>query len=136
MSFKTTEEIQRLFAQFVRDTLADLPPEERSRYQEQFRQRADELLRAAADGSGGNQFLDLIGLDSKGPMPFQDLSIAHIESDFDDAVIQSQLHAAAELYFILQHERMKVFQVVNVLLRLFHDGRIRIQRGPGARALY
>ncbi|MFN8640227.1 MAG: hypothetical protein U0802_00655 [Candidatus Binatia bacterium] len=35
---------------------------------------------------------------------------------------QSQLHAAAELYYIYQHrERMKVFQVVGVLLRLFHD---------------
>ena len=48
----------------------------------------------------------------------------------------SQLHAAAELYFIYQHERMKVFQVVDVLLRLFRLGKMRIQRGPGARGLY
>ena len=51
-------------------------------------------------------------------------------------MVQSQIHAAAELYYIYQHERMKVFQVVGVLLRMFHDGRMRIQRGPGARALY
>jgi hypothetical protein len=51
-------------------------------------------------------------------------------------VIPSQLHAAAELYYIYQHERMKVFQAVDVLVRLFHQGRIRIQRGPGARGLY
>ena len=50
--------------------------------------------------------------------------------------MQTQLHAAAELYFIYQHERMKVFQVVGVLLRLFHNGQMRVQRGPGARALY
>ncbi len=31
---------------------------------------------------------------------------------------------------------MKVFQVVEVLLRLFRMGKMRIQRGPGARGLY
>jgi hypothetical protein len=51
-------------------------------------------------------------------------------------VIPTQLHSAAELYYIYQYELMKVFQVASVLLRLFHEGRMRIQRGPGARALY
>jgi hypothetical protein len=59
-----------------------------------------------------------------------------MEPDFDDAVVPSQLHAAAELYYIYQHERMKVFQVILVLQRLFREGRMRIQRGPGARGLY
>jgi hypothetical protein len=31
---------------------------------------------------------------------------------------------------------MRLFQVVQVLLRLFREGRMRIQRGPGARGLY
>jgi hypothetical protein len=31
---------------------------------------------------------------------------------------------------------MKVFQVIQVLQRLFREGRMRIQRGPGARGLY
>jgi hypothetical protein len=31
---------------------------------------------------------------------------------------------------------MKIFQVVEVLRRLFQQGRMRIQRGPGARGLY
>lgn len=136
MSLKTTETIQRLFSQFARDALADLPPEQRARYQEEFQRRAEELLRAAADGTSANPFLDLVGLGARGSTTFEDLSVANIEPDFDDAVTQSQLHAAAELYFIYQHERMKLFQVVGVLLRLFHQGRIRVQRGPGARALY
>jgi hypothetical protein len=51
-------------------------------------------------------------------------------------VTPSQIHAAAELYFIYQNERMKVFQVVDVLRRLFALGRMKIQRGPGARGLY
>src|SRR5262245_20018359 len=136
MSLKTTEEIQRLFSQFTRDTLSNLPPEQRSRYQQELQKRLDELLKGAADGSGPTAFVDLMGLGSKGGIPFENLSYPRIEPDFADSVIQSQLHASADLYYIYQHERMKVFQVLGALLRLFHDGRIRIQRGPGARALY
>jgi hypothetical protein len=51
-------------------------------------------------------------------------------------VVPSQLHAAAELYYIYQHERMGVFRVAEVLRKLYRDGRMRIQRGPGARGLY
>ena len=51
-------------------------------------------------------------------------------------MIPSQLHAAADLYYIFQHERMRVFEVVDVLRHLFQTGRMRIQRGPGARGLY
>src|SRR5262245_8924823 len=135
MSLKTTETLQQLFSQFVRDALAGLPPEQRARFQEQFQQRTEELLRAAADGRARTGFLDLVGLNPEGPLPFDELSVPRIELDFDSAVVQSQLHASAELYYIYQHERMKVFQVVGVLLRLFHEGRIRVQRGPAARAL-
>jgi len=136
MSLKTKEELQRLFTQFVRDSLTGLPPQDRARYQEEFQRRADELLQSGADGGGPTAFLDLIGLGAKGPVTFDEISSPRILPDFAGSVVQSQLHAAAELYFIYQHERMKVFQVVRVLHRLFHDGRMRIQRGPGARALY
>jgi hypothetical protein len=136
MSLKQTETLQQLFSQFMRDSLAGVPPEQRARYQEQFQQRFEDMLRAAADGRQKTAFLDLVGLGPDGALPFEDLSVPRIEADFDSAVVQSQLHAAADLYYIYQHERMKVFQVVGVLLRLFHDGRMRIQRGPGARALY
>jgi hypothetical protein len=136
MSAKTKEELQRLFSQFVRDALADLPPQDRARYQEELQRRADQLLAAGSDGRGATEFLNLIGLGPSGPVQFDEISTPRLQPDFDDAVIQSQLHAAAELYYIYQHERMKVFQVVGVLMRLFHEGRMRIQRGPGARALY
>jgi len=135
MSLNTTETLQRLFSQFMRDALANLPPEERARYQGELEKRAEELLRTG-NGGAPTDFVDLVGLGGRGTIPFGDLAYPRIELDFDDSVIQSQLHAAAELYYIYQHERMKVFQVVTVLLRLFHDGRMRIQRGPGARALY
>jgi hypothetical protein len=136
MSLKTKEDIQKLFSQFVRDSLAGLPPEQRARYQEEFQRHAEELLRTGADGSGPTAFLDLVGLGPRGAVAFEDISTSRLQPDFDDSVVQSQIHAAAELYYIYQHERMKVFQVVGVLMRMFHDGRMRIQRGPGARALY
>jgi hypothetical protein len=136
MSLKNKETLQRLFAQLSRDLLADVPPAERTRYESLFQQRADELVRAATEGKNPSAFTDLIGLGQNGALPFDSVGFPSIQPDFDEAVVPTQLHSAAELYYIYQHERMKVFQVAAVLLRLFHDGRMRIQRGPGARALY
>ncbi len=135
MSFNTTETIQRLWETFLREQLAAVPPEQRQQYEQQFEDRFGELLKNAANG-GADGFLDLIGFGGKGPVEFGNLSYPFIQPDFDDSVVPSQLHAAAELYYIYQHERMKIFQVVNILLRLFHMGKMRIQRGPGARGLY
>ncbi|GAB4226241.1 MAG: hypothetical protein Kow00121_54400 [Elainellaceae cyanobacterium] len=137
MTYQTTETIQRLWNQFLRDQLAAMPPQERQQYEQQLEDRFSELLKGAADGSSSpDSFLDLIGFGGKGPVPFENISYPYIQPDFDDSVVPSQLHAAAELYYIYQHERMKVFQVVEVLQRLFREGRMRIQRGPGARGLY
>ena len=80
--------------------------------------------------------MDLIGFGGKGPVGFGELSHPYIQPDFDDSVVPIQVHAATELYYIYQHERMKILQVVDVLLRLFRLGRMRIQRGPGAGGLY
>jgi hypothetical protein len=137
MTYQTTETIQRLWNQFLRDQLAGMPPEERQQYEQQLEDRFGELLKNAADGSSSpDSFLDLIGFGGKGPVPFENVSYPYIQPDFDDSVVPSQLHSAAELYYIYQHERMKVFQVIQVLQRLFQEGRMRIQRGPGARGLY
>jgi hypothetical protein len=135
MSFKTTETIQRLWETFLREQLEKTPPGEREGLETQFEQRFGELLKGAGDG-GGDGFLDLIGFGGKGPVDFENVNYPYVQPDFDDAVVPSQLHAAAELYYIYQHERMKLFEVVEVLLRLFRLGKMRIQRGPGARGLY
>lgn len=137
MSYNTTETIQRLWATFLREQLASMPAEERKLYEHQLEDRFGELLKDAADGTGSQDgFLDMIGLSGKGPVPFENVSYPYIQPDFDDSVVPSQLHASAELYYIYQHERMKVFQVIQVLQRLFREGRMRIQRGPGAQGLY
>lgn len=135
MSYQTTETIQRLWDDFLRESLASIPPDQRQDYVQQFENRFSELLRNSANG-GSDGFLDLVGFGGQGPVEFENLPYPYISPDFDDSVIPSQLHAAAELYYIYQHERMKVFKVLNVLLDLFRLGKMRIQRGPGARALY
>ncbi|MDR4508924.1 MAG: hypothetical protein MRJ65_11945 [Candidatus Brocadiaceae bacterium] len=135
MEYQTHETIKRLWQKFLTEQLAAMAPEERAKYEQQFEERFEYLIKGAS-ANGGDGFLDLIGFGEKGAPPFEELSYPFIKPDFDAAVSSSQLHAAAELYFIYQHERMKVFKVVDVLRRLFQMGRIRIQRGPGARGLY
>jgi hypothetical protein len=116
--------------------LASLPPGEREPFAAQFEDRFSELLKEAADGSSSHAFPDLMGLGEKGPVEFDQISYPYVQPDFDDSIVPSQLHAAAELYYLYQMERSKVFEVVEVLLRLFRLGKMRIQRGPGARGLY
>lgn len=135
MAYENFETISRLWQKFLRDQLAAMPPEDRQKFEQQFEQRFEDLLKGAS-GDGANAFLDLVGFGGKGVQPFDKIPYAYLLSDFDESVIPSQLHASAELYNIYQHERMKVFQVVNVLRQLFQQGRMRIQRGPGARGLY
>src|SRR5262245_9865020 len=135
MAFETHETISRLWTRFLRDELAALPPEQREQFEQQFEDRLDRLLQNAS-GTGKDGFLDLIGFGANGVPSFSELSYPYLKPDFDEAVIPTQLHAAAELYYIYQHDRMRIFEVAGVLRRLFQLGRIRIQRGPGARGLY
>lgn len=134
LPFDTTETLKRLFQRFYREELGNLTPDERAAFESQFEKRFEALLDETAGGDYG--FAELIGFGKDGVRPFSELPYPRIRPDFDAAVIPSQLHAAAELYYIYQHERMKVFEVVDVLRKLFQLGRLRIQQGPGARGLY
>ena len=135
MPYETHETIQRLWQRFMTQSLAGLPPDQRREIAQQFEARFSGLLQSAA-GEDGAGFIDLIGFGKDGIPPFGDVPYPNLIADFDDAVVPSQLHAASELYFIYQHERMGVFRIAEVLRRLYRDGRMRIQRGPGARGLY
>lgn len=134
MSIKDSDLLRRLLAEFSRDILKEVPAEDRPQFQSLLQDRVADLLKSTDQAQGS--LPDLLGIGPKGSLAFDDISYSRLEPDFDDSVIESQLHAAAELYFIYQYERMRVFDVVTILLRLFHEGRMRIQRGPGARALY
>lgn len=135
MAYDTFETIQRFWQRFAREELDGLSPEERRRVGAELEARFGTLTQGAA-GDDGAAFADLVGLGGKGTPPFGDIAWPKLVADFDDAIVPSQLHAAAELYFIYQHERAGVFRVAEVLRRLYRDGRMRIQRGPGARGLY
>jgi hypothetical protein len=135
MAYKTNETIKRYWQQFFREQLAEMTPEERAAIEQEFERRFERLLDTSS-GDTQDAFIDLIGFGPTGVRPFGDVPYPRLRADFDDAIIPTQLHAAAELYFIYQHERMRVFDVAVVLRRLFEDGRMKIQRGPGARGLY
>lgn len=135
MAYDTYETIQRFWQRFAREELDGLPVEERQRVAAELENRFGALTNDAA-GDDRAAFSDLLGLSGKGAVPFGEIAWPKLTADFDDAVVPSQLHAASELYFIYQHERMGAFRVAEILRRLFRDGRMRIQRGPGARGLY
>lgn len=135
MDFQTNETLQRLLDGFVQEQLAAMPPEQRDALATQFEARRLALLGKAGPG-GEAAFFNLLGMGPAGSVGFEQITPANLTADFDDAIVPSQLHAAAELYFIYQHERMKIFEVIDTLLRLYRLGKMRIQRGPGARGLY
>src|SRR5262249_763716 len=135
MAYDTFETIQRFWQRFAREELEGLPPDERRRAAAEFEARFDKLQQGAA-GDDSAAFAGLVGLGGNGTPHFGDIAWPNLVADFDAAVVPSQLHAAAELYFIYQNERAGVFRVAEVLRRLYRDGRMRIQLGPGARGLY
>jgi hypothetical protein len=131
----THDVLERLLQRFLRDELPNLAPAERTALESQFEDRYRSLVDSSTSATGYS-FPNLIGFGPDGVKPFDDLPYPRLRADFDESVTPSQIHAAAQLYFIYQNERMKVFQVVDVLRRLFAMGRMKIQRGPGARGLY
>src|SRR5688572_18032808 len=134
MDYATYSTLQRSWQKLVSEEVQGLPADQRAAVQQELERRFEELL--AQNGETAS-FLDLIGLGKEGAQPsFDEVPYPSLVADFDEAVVPSQLHAASDLYFIYQHERMGVFRVAEVLKRLFRDGRMRIQRGPGARGLY
>src|SRR5262245_38410030 len=121
MAYDTYETILRFWQRFAREELEGLPEAERRRVAEEVEKRFGRLSGEAA-GDAASSFTDLVGLGAKGPAPFNELAWPNLVADFDDAVVPSQLHAAAELYYIYQHERMGVFRATEMLKRLYREG--------------
>jgi hypothetical protein len=135
MENASNEVIQRLFQRFFRDELPGLSATDRAAFESEFEDRYGELLQRSSSATPPS-FSDLVGL-GEGPVKeFDALPVPMLRNDFDESIIPPQLQASAELYYIYQMERMRLFQVVAVLRRLFQNGQMRIQRGPGARGLY
>lgn len=135
MAYETRDTIQSFWQRFAAGELDGLDPAQRERVAREFESRLNGLVGAASGDSQG-AFSDLLGLGPGGPPGFGAISWPEVEADFDAAITQSQLHADAELYFVCQHERMGVFRVIDILRRMFHEGRMKVHRGPGARGLY
>lgn len=127
--------LRSIWPGFTDDALRDLPPAMRERVARELEARVNGLV-GATSGDAGAAFSDLLGLGPGGPSGFGAINWPDIAADFDDSIVPAQIQAVAELYFIYQHERMGVFRVVDMLRRLFHEGRMKVHRGPGARGLY
>jgi hypothetical protein len=135
MANESNEVIKRLFQRFFRDELSGLSPTDRAAFESEFEDRYGDLLDRSSSATSPS-FADLVGFGAGPLKPFDALDMPSLRNDFDESVIMPQLNASAQLYYIYQMERMRLFQVVDVLRRLFANGQIRIQRGPGARGLY
>lgn len=131
----THDVLQRLLQRALRDELPNLLPSERAAFEQQFEGFLGRSLENASSPTAAN-FPDFIGLGPNGVQPFDQIPYPLLRADFDESIVPSQVHSAAELYYIYQNDRMKVFEAVDVLRRLFALGRMKIQQGPGARALY
>jgi hypothetical protein len=105
----THDAIERLLQKFLRDELPNLTPSERAALEAQFEDRFNKLVEASTNG-GGYSFPNLIGFGPDGVKPFDDLPYPRLRADFDESVVPSQVHAAAELYFIYQNERLDYFK--------------------------
>ena len=109
MAYETFETIQRLWQRFLRDELDDLPPDQRRGVAQELEARFSKLSGRLRRRRGGLHRPDRF---RQGRVrPFGDIPYPHLVADFDEAVVPSQLHAAAELYYIYQHEQMGVFRV-------------------------
>ncbi|MEO0599824.1 MAG: hypothetical protein AAF211_00210 [Myxococcota bacterium] len=135
MDFDTNSILKNLFQQLQRDVLADVPLEQRDAIAAQMSERLQQLLSGSTELSAPDALGRMVGL-GEAATTWSEVSSPIIEADFEVAVTPSQLQAAADLYFIYQHERMKIFDLADVLIKLFHEGRMRLQEGPGAWALY
>src|ERR1700722_10011537 len=135
MTYKTQQTLDRTWQQFVREQLRDVPSDQRDELEDELARRFAQLSDTAG-GKKQNAFFDLLGFGKNGTMAFADVPSPSVAADFDDSIFPSQIHAAAQLYFVFQYERMGVFRIAKILKDLFHAGRMRMQQGPGARMLY
>jgi hypothetical protein len=102
--------------------------------------RIDEILAVLENRDGGHPAdYGLSQLAGVGPEAVDELREARMPpavTPYDETVVSQRLVAAADLYYIYQHERIGVFRVIQKLQQLFRAGAVRLSSGDGAFALY
>ena len=104
--------------------------------------RVDELLsvvdvaeaKKAPPADGG--LAQLVGLGADAATDFSQTRAAPSVQTYDEVVTPERINAAADLYYIYQHEMIGVFRVTLKLQELFKAGVVRLSSGPGAFRLY
>lgn len=95
-------------------------------------ERADRDKPAPPDGGLGQ----LVGIGDNAATELGQTRMPTGIEAYDESVASERIIAVADLYYLYQHERIKVFQVVQKLQELFQQGAIRLVDGPGAFGLY
>ncbi|MER7959785.1 hypothetical protein [Streptomyces sp. NPDC096030] len=95
-------------------------------------EKSDRIKPVPPDGG----LAQLTGL---GPQAAEELGATRMPAGvdaYDETVASERVLAVGDLYYLYQHERIGVFQVVQKLQELFQGGALRLSDGPGAFGLY
>lgn len=97
-------------------------------------QVVEENTKATAPPDGG--LAELIGIGNETAPKIDLTRLPEGVEDYDEQVASERILAVADLYYLYQHERVGVFQVVRKLQELFNAGAVRLSTGDGAYGLY
>ena len=78
----------------------------------------------------------LIGLGPTAAKSLNETRLPERVAPYDEGVGTERIGSMADLYYLYQHERLGVFQVVEKLKELFRAGAVRLSSGEGALRLY
>ena len=78
----------------------------------------------------------LAGVGPQAATQFGDTRIPPGVEPYDETITSERIIAVGDLYYLLQHEKIGVFRVVQKLQELFRAGTVRLSGGAGAFALY
>jgi hypothetical protein len=105
-----------------------------------FGARIDEMLAILQNVDGKLPpdlgLAELAGVGDEAADSLRDTRLPLPVTPYDETVVSQRIVAAADLYYIYQHERIGVFRVVQKLQELFRAGAVRLSSGDGAFALY
>jgi hypothetical protein len=76
------------------------------------------------------------GRDGEAPPSSQEIELPDLEADVDVEIVEANLHAMQAMYFSAMLEEVKLFQVADKLVELFHQGVLPLGRGRAGDLLF
>ena len=76
------------------------------------------------------------GRDGEAPPSSQEIELPDLEAEVDVEIVEANLHAMQAMYFAAMLEEVKLFQVADKLVELFHQGVLPLGRGRAGDLLF